>query len=239
MTNHDKHYLALGLQRGATQEEIHSAFRQVAKLYHPDKDASLDAEMRYHEARIAYDVLRKVAENQPQKPPNPTAGSEKGATCGAGWNAYDSDKFYEVTQIPRLAFTPINLPRILIASFKDYFDAIFVVKIFMAYVMFAQIAGANRASFVFGCTFDQSYFALLMQQFWISFLGFLILRYYLPIDEMTDNFMIAKIGLGAVYSLIFGLSTYLLHGSLGGPPVLFFPTVTFLATTILIKDGRG
>ena len=57
MGNNDKHYMALGLWSGATQEEIRSAFERIAELYHPDRDASLDAQMRCHDARMAYKAL--------------------------------------------------------------------------------------------------------------------------------------------------------------------------------------
>ena len=60
MNNLDKHYLVLGLQHGATQEEIRSAFRRMTVKYHPDKDPSLDAQMKFHEARQAYDALRNA-----------------------------------------------------------------------------------------------------------------------------------------------------------------------------------
>ena len=53
----NNHYLALGLQRGATKEEIHAAFQRMKEKYHPDNDPSLDAQMKFHEARQAYGVL--------------------------------------------------------------------------------------------------------------------------------------------------------------------------------------
>ena len=51
-------YAVLELQPGASDEDIHSAFRRLAKLYHPDQDSSVDAQVKYQEVRIAYDVLR-------------------------------------------------------------------------------------------------------------------------------------------------------------------------------------
>jgi hypothetical protein len=54
------HYLTLGLQHGATQEEIRAAFQRMTEKYHPDKDSSLDAQMKFHEARLAYDALMKA-----------------------------------------------------------------------------------------------------------------------------------------------------------------------------------
>ena len=74
MGNYNKHLMALGLQHGATQEEIHAAFQRMSVKYHPDNDSSLDAEMKFHEARQAYAALTKPAEPSftPPKPPNAT-----------------------------------------------------------------------------------------------------------------------------------------------------------------------
>ena len=109
MEDFSRYYIALGLRPGATREEIRSAFRRVAKLYHPDKDASLDAEMRYHEARLAYDALIKAANTQPShihypwrdwarqtvhddKYKGPRKETKKRSTSsGAGWFAYETD----------------------------------------------------------------------------------------------------------------------------------------------------
>jgi hypothetical protein len=104
MEDYDKHYMALGLQPGATQEEVRAAYRSLAKLYHPDKDASLDAEMRYKEVRRAYDVLRKKVDAEPSKSSHSTAGArqttsnhnfaaraktKRTATSGTGWYSCD------------------------------------------------------------------------------------------------------------------------------------------------------
>ena len=50
-------YYTLGLKPGASPAEIKSAFRRLAKLYHPDRDQSLDAEVKYREIRTAYKML--------------------------------------------------------------------------------------------------------------------------------------------------------------------------------------
>ena len=53
----DSYYFILGLQPGgASPEEIKSAFCDLTKLYHPDHDKSLDAEMKYKKIRAAYDT---------------------------------------------------------------------------------------------------------------------------------------------------------------------------------------
>jgi len=42
----DKHYDVLGLERGATLQEVKAAFREKAKLYHPDKVSHLGPELQ-------------------------------------------------------------------------------------------------------------------------------------------------------------------------------------------------
>ncbi len=52
------HYEVLGLSRGATPEEIKSAFRKLASLHHPDKNPDdPSAGVRFKEVNQAYQVL--------------------------------------------------------------------------------------------------------------------------------------------------------------------------------------
>jgi len=52
------HYKTLGVSEKASKEEIKKAYRQLAKKYHPDKNANnSDAEARFKEVSIAYSVL--------------------------------------------------------------------------------------------------------------------------------------------------------------------------------------
>ena len=52
-------YHTLELQPGASPDEVKAAFRRLVKLYHPDRDQSLDAEVKYNEIRVAYKMLRQ------------------------------------------------------------------------------------------------------------------------------------------------------------------------------------
>ena len=54
---HDFYYYTLGLRPGASPAEIKAAYRRLVKLYHPDRDQSLDAEVKYGEIRAAYKAL--------------------------------------------------------------------------------------------------------------------------------------------------------------------------------------
>ena len=51
------YYETLGVSRGATTEEIRSAYRKLARRYHPDINKDEDAEERFKEVAEAYEVL--------------------------------------------------------------------------------------------------------------------------------------------------------------------------------------
>ena len=53
------YYEVLGLSRGASEREIKSAFRRLARELHPDVSEAADAEERFREAAEAYEVLSK------------------------------------------------------------------------------------------------------------------------------------------------------------------------------------
>jgi molecular chaperone DnaJ len=70
-------YEALGLQRGATEEEVKKAYRKLAREHHPDKGG--DAE-KFKKVQEAYEVL-----SDPQKRQNfDQFGNAEGPTGGPG-----------------------------------------------------------------------------------------------------------------------------------------------------------
>jgi curved DNA-binding protein CbpA len=58
------HYAALGLDSAATLADVKKAFRQKAALYHPDRNAALDAAARFRAVQEAYDVLSDETRRQ-------------------------------------------------------------------------------------------------------------------------------------------------------------------------------
>ncbi|MCC6672465.1 MAG: DnaJ domain-containing protein [Planctomycetes bacterium] len=51
------YYDILGVPRGASQEEIRRAYRDLARKYHPDLNKAADAERRFKEVNEAHEVL--------------------------------------------------------------------------------------------------------------------------------------------------------------------------------------
>lgn len=51
------YYKILGLQKGASDDDIKKAYRKLALKYHPDKNKSAGAEEKFKEVAEAYEVL--------------------------------------------------------------------------------------------------------------------------------------------------------------------------------------
>ncbi|MGE0588358.1 MAG: DnaJ domain-containing protein [Cyclobacteriaceae bacterium] len=51
------YYQIMGVSPRATEAEIKRSYRKLAVLYHPDKNASIDAEERFKEINEAYEIL--------------------------------------------------------------------------------------------------------------------------------------------------------------------------------------
>lgn len=51
------YYEVLGVARNASEDEVRSAYRTLAKKYHPDRNKESDAEDRFKEINEAYEVL--------------------------------------------------------------------------------------------------------------------------------------------------------------------------------------
>ena len=78
-------YAVLGVQRGASEDEIKKSYRKLAMQYHPDRNnGSKDAEEQFKAITEAYDVLR-----DPQKRAAYDRYGEAGLRGGAGFHHVD------------------------------------------------------------------------------------------------------------------------------------------------------
>ncbi len=57
MASTTDYYETLGVDRGATAEEIRKAYRKLARKYHPDVNKDADAATKFAEVQEAYDIL--------------------------------------------------------------------------------------------------------------------------------------------------------------------------------------
>ncbi len=57
-------YSVLGLARSASDQEIKSAYRKLAKTYHPDQNKEPKAQEKFAEATNAYDFLSDKQKRQ-------------------------------------------------------------------------------------------------------------------------------------------------------------------------------
>ena len=75
-------FAALDLPPGASPEEVASAYRSLAKRWHPDRGGGAAAAARMAEINAAYDVLRAGAWQR--EPPPQDTGTRDTASCGDG-----------------------------------------------------------------------------------------------------------------------------------------------------------
>src|SRR6266545_1956488 len=92
------YYAILGVDRGASAEDIKKSYRKLARKYHPDVSKEANAEERFKEVqeayetlkdpekRAAYDQLGRHREGQEFRPP-----PDWGAAFGAGGGFEDVD----------------------------------------------------------------------------------------------------------------------------------------------------
>lgn len=58
------YYKVLGVEKGASKEEIKKAYRKLAVKYHPDRNKSKEAEEKFKEISAAYEVLSDPKKKQ-------------------------------------------------------------------------------------------------------------------------------------------------------------------------------
>ena len=90
-------YEVLGLQKGADEKQIKSAFRKLAIKYHPDKNpGDKESEEKFKEINEAYQVLSDPQKKAQYDQFGTTEFNAGGAGAGAGYNAQDFGDFGDI-----------------------------------------------------------------------------------------------------------------------------------------------
>ena len=89
------YYEVLGIQRGASKDEIKKAFRSLAREYHPDINREEGAETRFKEINEAYEVLSDD-EKRARYDRFGHAGVQGGAAGAGGYGASGFGGFEEI-----------------------------------------------------------------------------------------------------------------------------------------------
>jgi DnaJ-class molecular chaperone len=83
------YYAILGVDPTATANDIKSAYRKKAALYHPDRNPAPDAAAKFREVQQSYDVLAEPAKRHDYDENRRRSLLDNPAhTAGELWNTY-------------------------------------------------------------------------------------------------------------------------------------------------------
>ncbi|MBD2559716.1 MULTISPECIES: J domain-containing protein [Nostoc] len=93
----DHAYEILGLEPGASQAQVKRAYRQLVKIWHPDRffdqKQKQEAEEKIKSINAAYNKLKSESPFEPPTPENPSSSSPKNPTK-ISVNRWDAETFY-------------------------------------------------------------------------------------------------------------------------------------------------
>ncbi|KAH8029669.1 hypothetical protein HPB51_002226 [Rhipicephalus microplus] len=90
------YYKVLGLRQGASEDSVKKAYRHLALMYHPDKNKSPDAEIKFREIKEAYEALSTPKHGTTERSYGhfrPSDGSSSGLfRPGSVWASYNDGR---------------------------------------------------------------------------------------------------------------------------------------------------
>lgn len=116
------YYDVLGVDRSASEAEIKSAFRKLAKKYHPDLNKEPDAAEKFKEVQEAYDVLSDESKRKTYDQFG-SAAFDNNAGGGNPYGSYGNYGNYGGFNTSGFGFEDINLDDILANMFGSSFGA--------------------------------------------------------------------------------------------------------------------
>ena len=198
MNNERDPYYTLGLQPGASPDEVKSAFRRLVKLYHPDHDQSLDAEMKYKEISAAYKML--LARRTPSEATTASRAASEERTTPPPPNRQTPPYSNGASQIPkewfsehkRLPFELKNIPSIFISSLSEFSAESFLKGIFVLGLAYASVIGPRHAPM-------EPYAGLAAVFYVVSWILYIFFRYHFDPSELSPLLIIVT---GILYGAI-------------------------------------
>ncbi len=106
------YYKIMGVEKGATQDEIKRAYRKLARKYHPDVSKEPNAETKFKEVGEAYEVLKD--------PEKRAAYDQLGANWKAGQEFRPPPDWDAGFEFRGGGFTPGDA-----SAFSDFFETLF------------------------------------------------------------------------------------------------------------------
>lgn len=112
------YYQTLGVPRDATEEQIRSAYRKLARRYHPDVNKSADATERFKQLGEAYEVLKDAEKRRRYDALGANWREGQEFTPPPGWGP-EGSVHYQTVDLGDLGLGGEG------ADFSDFFSAIF------------------------------------------------------------------------------------------------------------------